>query len=252
MSNVQGTRTLRASFGVGTLVVGILVVATCAAAQTTAPVVYQGLRHIPIGNAHLSLDTSRNTLDVTTMDPNGRDGVAVDLGGQATSWAAHLGPQVDRTLRLIMSLNAIADGERISTAVLRQTGAGIALSARFTGATKPTYAVHVYNSGRLVGALGGLPPTAQTHIPRLPCEFFENGCGFTQRFHNNVNGACEWHSALPGPAPIVLPDGKRVVGNEVRFIEEVNPAGHYPYLTFDGVTMQTNARVLTLLSETAR
>jgi hypothetical protein len=43
-----------------------------------------------------------------------------------------------------------------------------------------------------------------------------------------------------------------VTGTEVRLLEEVNPAGHYPYLSFDGLTLQTNARALTIFAESAR
>lgn len=247
MSTVLRVSRLKVPF-----VAGILSLATCAAAETIAPIIYQGLRHSPIGHAVLQVDASRNTLAMTTTDPNGGDGVAVDLGGRATSWTAYLAA-MGGGLPLVMTWHAIADGQRISTAVLREVGGRVAISARFTGATTSTYAVQVFDQGRLVGSLGGLPPTAQTYLPDwLPCEFLEHGCSFIPRFRNTVYGECEWAFVFRDSRPIALPNGVQLTGTEVRLIEEVRAAGHYPYLTFDGVTMQTNARVLTLFSEGAR
>src|SRR5262245_24661293 len=112
-------------------VAGILSLATCAAAQTAPPIVFQGLRHTAIGNAVVQVDAVRNTLEVSTTDPNGGDGVAVDLGGRATSWTAHLAA-IGGGLPLVMTWHAIADGQRISTAVLRDLDGRVAISARFT------------------------------------------------------------------------------------------------------------------------
>jgi hypothetical protein len=263
MSTVFRVRTLKVSvIAAGILSVALGVICTIGAigaistisvsAQTIAPVVYQGLRHTPIGGAALQLDTSRNTLDVNTSDPSGGDGVAVDLDN-TTSWSAQLGTSGDPGLSLAMTWHAIADGQRISSAFLRQIDDRFALNARFTGSTASTYAVQVYDNGRLVGALGGVPPTAHVYIPRwIPCEFLEHGCSFIIRFHNNANHECEWNLASRNAGPITLPNGAQVTGNEVRLIEEVHAGGQYPYLTFDGLTMQTNARVLTLFSESAR
>jgi hypothetical protein len=152
-----------------------------------------------------------------------------------------------------MTLHAIADGERISTATLRQAQDRLALGARFTGAQTPTYAVQVYDDGKLVGSLGGVPPTAHVYVPiHLPCEFLENGCSLIARFRNTPYGECEWGFVFRRPGPVTLPNGVRHIGTDVRFIEEVRPAGHYPYLFFDGISMQTNARTLTLFSESIR
>jgi hypothetical protein len=205
-----------------------------------------------MGDAVLRLDTSRNSLDVHTVDPHGGDGVAVDLGGRATSWAAQLGT-ANGALPLVMTWNAITDGQRISTAAFRQAGDRIALTARFTGAIASTYTVQVYDGSRLVGSLSGLQPTAQTYLPDwLPCEFLENGCSFIARFRNTVYGACEWAFVFRQAGPVTLPNGRQLTGTEVRLLEEVRAPGQYPYETFDGVTTQTNARVLTLFSESAR
>ena len=233
-------------------ITGTLSAATGAAAQTTAPVIYQGIPHTAIGTAVLQPDSERNTLDVRTSDPNGGDGVAMRLRASTTDWTAHVGTE-NGGLPLVMTLNAIADGQRISTSVLREVDDRIVLGAQFTGGTRSSFAALVYNKGTLVASLGGLPPTAQVHFPsQLPCEFLENGCSFFARFRNTVYGECEWVFVFGGAGRITLPNGQQVTGDEVRLVEEVRPAGHYPYLSFDGVTLQTNARVLTLFAESAR
>jgi hypothetical protein len=239
-----------------TLVAGLLSIATCAAAQTSAPVVFQGLTHTPVGSATLRLDTSRHTLDVLTADPDGGDGVAVDTG-QATNWTASQRVSIDPSRPLGMTWTAIADGQAISTARLRQSGDRFALSARFTGATgsTSTYAIHVYDNGRLVGSLGGVPPTAQIFVPISSCSLVEIfHCDFVTKFLNDVDLNCGWELAFASAAPmtIELPNGVRVKGNEVLLLEEGRGAGHYPYLAFDGLMLQTNASTLTLFSESVR
>src|SRR6266542_2586612 len=111
------------------LVAALLSITTCAAAQTTAPVVFEGLRHTPVGSATLLLDTSRHALDVLTADPDGNDGVAVDTG-QATNWTASHRASIDPSRPLGMTWTAIADGQAVSTARLRQSGDRFALSAK--------------------------------------------------------------------------------------------------------------------------
>ena len=113
-------------------ITGTLSAATGAAAQTTAPVIYQGIPHTAIGNAVLQPDSERNTLDVRTSDPNGGDGVAMRLRASTTDWTAHVGTE-NGGLPLVMTLNAIADGQRISTSVLREVDDRIVLGAQFTG-----------------------------------------------------------------------------------------------------------------------
>lgn len=233
-------------------VAGLLCVAAGAAAQTTAPVVYRGLTHTAIGGATLRVDSRRNTLEIATLDPNGGDGVAVHLDKTTTDWTAESGT-VNGSVPFAMNWNAVADGQSISAAAMRAIDGRIALSARFTGATAPSYAALVFKDGKLVGSLGSLPPTAHIYLPDwVPCEFLEGGCSFIPRFRNDHNGACEWSFVFRRTGPITLPGGRQIIGNEVRLVEEVRPAGHYPYLSFDGITIQTNARTLTLFSESAR
>ena len=228
--------------------------ATWVDAQSST-VVFQGLTHTAIGSATLSLDKDRGALDVHTFDPEARDGVAVKLA-DAVSWTARLEATRSDALPLSVSWHALAEGRRISSASMRQSGDHFELRASFTGATDPTYSAHVYNDGRLVGSIGNLP--SQTHIvvPEGFCETFGSvgliTCRFVSEFHNAVNGQCLWRFLWGPDVAVRLPNGVTLTGNELRLVEEVRPAGHYPYLGFDRVLMQSNAQPLRLLSEGAR
>jgi hypothetical protein len=233
------------------VIAGLIAGAASANAQSSA-VVFQGLTHTPVGAATLRVDRSRNTLDVSLLGPDGEDGVAVKAAG-ATSWTARVRTAVGSGLPLRMSWSALADGRRIGSGLLRQAGDRFEVSAVFTGATtRPTFSAQVYRDGRLVSAIGGLQPTAQTYLPIDFCRNVPEFCEFTAEFHTLDDGACMIRIISPTIAPIRLPNGTIVTGNELRLVEEVRPAGHYPYLGFDTMTMQSDAPSFEILSETVR
>lgn len=234
------------------LIVGVMSTGRAASAQSSS-VVFQGLEHRAVGGATLQLDAGRDTLDVSTFDPAGGDGVAVTKG-EATSWTARLRAAGSPPANL--SWHAVADGRRISTASMRQVGDRFEVGALFTGATTANYTAAVYRDGRLVGAVGSVPSTAHIIVPESFCEVFGSigfiACDFVSNFHNSANGECEWRFAWRREVTVRLPNGAKLAGNELRLVEEVRPAGHYPYLSFDAMVMQTTARSLTLLSESVR
>ena len=233
------------------IVAGLMIFTAWASAQSST--VFQGLTHTAVGGAVLHLDQGREALTVATFDPSGEDGVAVGLR-EATSWTARMEATGDDTLPLGISWHAIADSQRISSASMRRAGETFEFSAVFTGATRPTYAAYVYNDGRLVGSLGALQPTAHVVVPESFCRVPEFAailnCRLTSRFHN-VNAACVWEWIFGEKLAFRLPNGTVVTGNELRLVEEVRPAGHYLYLSFDAMQIRSNAD-LTLLSETVR
>jgi hypothetical protein len=232
--------------------VAVLIAGAAPANAQSSAVVFQGLTHTPVGAATLRVDPSRKTLDVGLLGPAGEDGVAVETPG-GTSWTARVRTAVVGGLPLRMSWNALADGRRIGSGLLRQTGDQFAISAVFTGATtKATSSVQVYRDGRLVSAIGGLQPTAQTYLPIDFCRTVPEFCEFTGEFHTLADGACMIRIVSPTTAPIRLPNGTVVTGNELRLVEEVRPAGHYPYLGFDTMTMLSDARSFEILSESVR
>jgi hypothetical protein len=152
-----------------------------------------------------------------------------------------------------MSWNALADGRRIGSGLLRQTGGQFEIGAVFTGAsTNSTSSIQVYQDGRLVSAIGGLPPAARAYAPIDICQIVPEFCELTTEFHTLSDGACMIRIVSPTSVPIRLPNGTTVTGNELRLVEEVRPAGHYPYLGFDTMTMQSDARSFEILSESVR
>ena len=235
------------------LLAGSAIITGTSASAQSPTLVFESLPHTAVGGATLRLDRAREALDVSTLNPAGGSGVAVALG-DAASWTAGFGAIAYPTVPLNLSWAAVADGQRISTAAMRQTSKGFEISASFTGGTRPTYSAQVYNDGQLVGAIGGLPPTARINLAGFTfCDTLSELCRLTIEFANDASHRCGW---LVGTGPHTgtfrLPNGVSLTGNELRLVEEVRPAGHYPYLTFDGIVMQSNAYQLALFSETVR
>jgi hypothetical protein len=230
------------------VVAGLLIGTVPASAQS---VVYQGLVHTPVGAATLRVDTSRDVLEVGALGPAGEDGVAVRTTS-ATSWTARVRTPVVNGLPLRMSWHAIADGRRIGSGFMRQSGNQFEVTAVFTGATtKPTFSAQVYNDGRLVGVAGGQSGGGAT-VPADLCRRVPEFCDFTGEFHTLLDGACMIKIVGPRPVPIRLPNGAIFTGNELRLIEEVRPGSHYPYLGFDTMTLLSDARSFEISSETLR
>jgi hypothetical protein len=84
------------------------------------------------------------------------------------------------------------------------------------------------------------------------CRAVPEFCVFTTEFHTLFDGACMVKIVGSRAVPIRLPNGTLAVGNELRLVEEVRPAGHYPYLGFDTMTMQSDAPSFAILSESLR
>jgi hypothetical protein len=224
--------------------------ATAAGAQT--PVVFQGLPHTPVGSAALRIDPAQPALEVRNLGAAGEAGVAVGLKN-ASLWTSRFDFGVQPSLPLVQSWTAMSDGEAISTSVMRQSGNAFQVSAAFTGSTRPTYSAQVYNNGRLVGVAGGIPSGPYVEIPIAWCVFtLIWDCSGNGGFYNGLNGECEWRFTFGTDVPMLLPNGTRVRGNELRLVEEVHPAGHYPYLAFDGIVMRSNAYSFSILAESAR
>jgi hypothetical protein len=230
-----------------------LVVTAGIGAQTFS-VTFRDLAHAGMGAATLALDPREDTLVVRTVDPRGTDGVRVDLGRGVTSWSARLRPTLSRDVPFNLTLGAIADGQVISRAFVRETADALEVSAQFTGGTTSTYSAQVYNNGRMVGAVGGLTARARIGLPVDICEAVPEFCEWGPVFQNTVFSECMWRigSASGVDAEFVLPGGAQLRGDELRLVEEVDPAGHYPYLSFSAITIQTSAPTLTLYSESAR
>jgi hypothetical protein len=234
------------------LALGVAV--TAGVAAQTFSVTFRDLAHVRLGGATLALDAREDALVVRTADPRGTDGVRVDLGRGVTSWSARVRPTLSPDQPFSLTLGAIADGQVISRAFVRQTADALEVSAQFTGGTTSTYSAQVYDNGRMVGAVGGLSARARIGLPIDICQAVPEFCEWGPVFQNTLFGECMWRigSASGVDAEFALPGGSRIRGDELRLVEEVDPAGHYPYLSFSAITIQTSAPVLTVYSETVR
>ena len=236
---------------VSSRIVAVLIAGAALAHAQSSPVVFQGLPHTAVGHATLQLDPVRGALDVIGLGPTGADGVAVRRNG-ATSWTARVEvPTTGIPLDLLWS--ALADGRAIGSGRLRQDGDNFEMSGIFTGATTaPTFSAQVYNNGRLVGAVGGQPPDGRIFVPVSICTWVPEQCQIAIEFQTLDDGACMVKIVGSRAVPIRLPNGTIVTGNELRLVEEVRPAGHYPYLGFDTMTMRSDAPSFAILSESMR
>jgi hypothetical protein len=235
---------------VSSRIVAVLMVGTSLAQAQSSPVVFRGLPHTPVGYATLQLDPVRRALDVIGLRPAGTDGVSVKKEG-ATSWTTRV--EMPAAGPLNLSWSALADGRRIGSGLLRRNGDTFEMSGVFTGATTtPTFSAQVYNNGRLVGAVGGQPSSAPIYFPVNVCTWVPELCQITAEFHTLDDGACMVRIVGARAVPFRLPNGAIVTGNELRLVEEVRPAGHYPYLGFDTMTVRSNAPSFSILSESLR
>jgi len=233
-------------------VVAVLMAGAALAHAQSPPVVFQGLPHTPVGYAALQLDPARGALDVVGLGSTGKDGVAVRKDG-STSWTARVEVPVAATQLLNLSWSALADGRRIGSGLLRQNGDTLEMSGVFTGATTtPTFSAQVYNNGRLVGAVGSQPPSARVFFPITICTWVPEQCRIAAEFHTLDDGACMVKIVGSSAVPIRLPNGTIVTGNEVRLVEEVRPAGHYPYLGFDTMVTRSDAPSFAIVAESLR
>jgi hypothetical protein len=206
---------------------------------------FSGLQHCALGEA--SLSTADAGLQVSGVGSDGADGVEVTLES-AVDWQA--GVQLaSGTSSPRMTLGAAAGGEEISTAQVVVEDSELHLSATFTGADGPgTYSILVYNGGTLVGSQGGVTSDRYLNVDEWAELMWEiwDLIGFQYR---TASGACVWTAGFSEPLHLVLPNGTKVLGDEIQLVEEVGDGGHFPYVGFDGITMRSS-RNLEITSET--
>lgn len=233
----------------------VLFVLTVAAAPAAAAdcVVFEGLKHCALGTADLDLVNEGAALRVSTFDPNGGDGVAVDLGGKATKWNAVYNWSSAPGDSLVSK--AISNGFVVSRSVIAETSKNFQITAEFTGGSSSgTHSAFVYRDGRLVGSVGGLnrfPPVILEPIDFCDLHPQSPLCDLEGGFRNTSLGECEWLYRTSGDRTFVLPDGQRLVGDELRLLEELDPSGHYPYTSFDSMELTTSGDGLRIRAESA-
>jgi len=158
-------------------------------------------------------------------------------------------PLLFALLAAVLALPARADGQDISRANLRVNDDGtVGLSASFTGG-KGRYAVLVYRAGQLVASQGGLDSESFLRFNEDE-DLFMWLIQIWTFMARMADGSCGWMIELDKDAAILMPDGTPVTGDEIDRIEEVAKGGHYPYLSFDGMTLTGNLSAIRLQDET--
>ncbi|MEM8932804.1 MAG: hypothetical protein AAGE94_16590 [Acidobacteriota bacterium] len=249
-----------------------LTVALLAVPASAQPCVqYQGIDHCPVGNASLQLSS---------------DGLAVQNLGGSSGVSSRFSPTIHWNAEMQFApgtphntvLSSISGGETTSRLLIEPDGGGFHARATFTGASEqPTYSILVYNNGVLQGAVGGVDAGAATKarqrlgraVPTKPGQasdaeddvrmvLYIDGIrmGYIDvdiifHFFISPMGGCNWGMSMAQAVAIQMPDGNQVLGDEIRFAEDVDGPGHYPYLGFESIDTVTTASSLLIRNELA-
>lgn len=225
-------------------------------------VTFDGVEHCALGQSTLVL--TPDGLSVEGIGDAPENGVALAFA-DATSWRAEADARGNREGTARLRTAAIADGITTSTATFRQNQGRFELSATFTGAGEgSTYSALVFDDGVFQGGTGGLGNgQAAAYVayndPANPWDILPmddwwdwpwwwpwGGWGFNIRA---VDQACQWTVQFEEAVSLHLANGTRVMGDEIRLVEEVRESGGYVYLSFDGITVHGALDALTFTSE---
>lgn len=261
-------KTILTTFACFALLAG-LVLAAPAQAQC---VPYQGIDHCPVGSAVLSAGS--NGLTVSGLGAEGNDGV-ISRFDPTTFWNAQIALPAGPDSTTETHFSSISAGEVTSELNIAPENGRLHLEATFTGdAATSTYSVLIYKDGILQGSLGGFsgdPGQGKVTGKASGANGLEN---VTQRIALYVDGiymgqidepwwwpwvsfgianggGCIWGLQTVNDVTFSLPDGNNVVGDEVRFMEDVRGPGHYPYLGFEAIETRTTAESFTVVNEMA-
>ncbi len=248
------------------LLAGLVLVAP-AQAQNCVP--FQGIDHCPVGLATLSV--GNDGLTVSGLGAEGRDGVESRFD-PTTFWNAQLALPAGAGTNEHSHFSSISAGKVTSELDIAPENGRLHLQATFTGdAATSTYSVLIYNDGILVGSLGGFSGDGgnssvtgkTTGGNRLATRIalYVDGIYMGQieepwwwpwvSFGIATNGGCNWGMQMPNPVTFALPNGKQVVGDEVRFEEDVKGPNHYPYLGFEAIATRSTANSFRVVNELA-
>lgn len=212
---------------------------------TAAPpcITFAGFEHCPVGGATIQLAGDR--LQVNNPGQAIGAGVSIDLP-DVTSWTGGLAPQFAAGSTPIIQSSSLADGVVTSRSEIRKVGNRAVFKASFTGsATKRKYTAQLLDDGVLVGFVPNIPSdepggsASSTILVQMMLEGFVVAPA----------GNCEWEYQYASNQTFTLPDGRVLAGDTLRFVEQVDPSGGYPYTTFDGLVFQGNATRLDLKNE---
>lgn len=244
-----------------------LVLTAPAQAQDCVP--FQGIDHCPIGLATLS--AGPDGLTVTSPGGDGSDGVESRFD-PTTFWKAQFALPAGEDNNQATHFSSISAGKVTSELDIAPEDGRLHLQASFTGdAETSTYSVLIYDDGILVGSLGGFSGEGDGNTlsskkagPNRITQriaLYIDGIYMGQirepwwwpwvSFGIANDGGCNWGLQMANDVTFSLPDGNRVVGDEVRFEEDVRGPSHYPYLGFEAIATQSTAESFRVVNEMA-
>jgi len=248
------------------LLAGLVLVAP---AQAQNCVSYQGIDHCPVGLAVLSADA--DGLTVSGLGSDGQDGVESRFD-PTTFWTAQMAIPAGTGANEATHFSSISAGKVTSELQITPENGRLHLQATFTGdADTSTYSVLIYNDGILVGSLGGFSGdpkqngvtgnTSNGNRLSTRVALYVDGMYMGQipepwwwpwvSFGIGPYGGCIWGMSMPNDTTFDLPNGHQVVGDEVRFEEDVEGSSHYPYLGFEAIATQSTASSFKVVNEMA-
>lgn len=222
---------------------------------------FGGFTNCPLGDARLLPSEDGTTLDVTSLRTAGEDGVSFLLP-EVTDFEV-TGSRPPSSSSTMIS-RAISDGDVTSTMTVRDTDDGFTVSGTFTGNDASTYNAELYRAGELVGTVAGLASGGEGLRARWlqrPIIIWVIQIGFHiyififgAQQAEATEGACIWDLALPKnqQASTTLADGTEVTFDHVRLVENVEPSGSYPYLTFDRIDYTSDDGTFRISNERAQ
>ena len=210
---------------------------------------YSGLQHCPVNGTTLGLTPNKARLTVTASNQPG--GVWIATPG-ASSWNGNSRIRLASGQGDVLKASSISQGQVTSGAEALRVSNGYRLSATFTASNEaPTFSTLVYRNGILQGSSGNNASGSNAAFIGTPVVLAGWENLQWPDFIVAQGGACTWvyQTATGTDREITLPDGRTFLGDEIRFAEEVNPSGAYPYLTFDSLVFEGNIHSSNFLSE---
>lgn len=240
--------------------VGVLAAASIAwfantrAAQAAPKCVsFDGLRHCPVAGAVLEL-SSQGELTVHNQESQPTAGVSIAMP-DVRSWEGEMTMALAAGVSKVFRADSTSDGVVTSRAQVKRSGKDLLFTSAFTGSVEQrAYRVDVLLDGVQLASVtdvpSGLDVAKSTSVTGWPEVSASRSYNYNSEFIIMPNGACQWAFRFDADAhPVTLPDGRKVMGNEIRMTEQVNPAGAYPYTTFDGLVFLGNFVSLDFASE---
>lgn len=219
-------------------------------AQASPCLTFAGLQHCPVGGASLSINQGQ----LMVAGTSGVSGVSIATPG-ATAWSGESLIKLRNGAGDVLKSSSISQGQVTSSTQAHRVVGGHVLSATFTasGGT-PTFRAQVYRDGVLQGTSTGNPSGSNAAVMSGPVVLAGWEDLKWPSFIVAAGGSCTWvyRTSTGGDREITLANGQTFLGDEIRFAEEVQSAGAYPYLTFDGLVFEGNLQGTKFTSETVK